>query len=85
MIKGVIIMRWLEKKVEEHNEKHLYSDQDEQWSVSGWLNSIVVTTFFCSVPFIIVGTSFNVTLCVVFGIVCGVFNILWHFWHLIYY
>ena len=29
MIKGVIIMRWLEKKVEEHNEKHLYSDQDE--------------------------------------------------------
>lgn len=76
-------MKWLRRKIAEHNAKITYVDQEESWTTRGWVMSLITFTTLVSVPFIIIAACFGKFGIMSLGLIFGAISVAWHFWHLL--
>lgn len=78
-------MKWLRRKIAEHNAKITYVDQEESWTARGWVISIITFTTLVSIPFVIIAACLGEMTFVTIGVISGILSVVWHFWHLLRY
>lgn len=75
-------MEWLKCKVNEHNNKRSYIDQEEYWDVSDYIISIIVHCVLFPILFIIIALYKHVYVIIVISIIYSILMVIWHMWHL---
>ena len=76
-------MDWLKRKIKEHNERLTYVDYEENWTVKGWMCSLIALTVLSIVPLVIIAVQKQQPIIAVGGVCLGAFVVWWHFWHII--
>lgn len=77
-------MSWLERKIEIHNSKITYADYEESWTKPDWILSIIFQALL-GIGTIVLGAYRSSNSLIILGCIYIIIDIIWHFWHLLYW